>query len=196
MILITTNNYFGITTNFAYGQTNQTIFNNANPLNIKNIPIKKVHLGDIDLAYKTFGKGQPFLLISGAGGNMDAWEPSTLKNLSTNHTLQAVPEAKDLFGGIPPNTIKQQYGIVHAWTSTNRSGVCDKLASVSSPTLIISGTDDNSVLSDNSLIIAAKIPGAWLVHTKDAAHQRFMSQYPDKFNKVLQTFPSTKTNSG
>jgi hypothetical protein len=29
-ILITTNNYFGTTTNFAYGQTDQTIFNNAN----------------------------------------------------------------------------------------------------------------------------------------------------------------------
>jgi len=50
MILITT-------TNFAYGQTNQTIFNNANPVNIKNIPVKKVHVGDIDIAYKTFGKG-------------------------------------------------------------------------------------------------------------------------------------------
>src|SRR5215469_1567070 len=25
--------------------------------------------------------------MSGAGGNMDAWEPSTLKNLSTNHTV-------------------------------------------------------------------------------------------------------------
>ena len=47
MILITTNNYFGTTTNFAYGQTNQAIINNANPLNIKNIPVKKVHVGDI-----------------------------------------------------------------------------------------------------------------------------------------------------
>src|SRR5262249_43487780 len=87
MILIATNNYFGTTTNFAYDQTNQTIFNNANPLNIRNIPVKKVHVGDIDIAYKTLGKGRSFLLISGAGGNMDAWEPSTLKNLSTNHTV-------------------------------------------------------------------------------------------------------------
>ena len=93
-ILISTNNYFGIT-NFAYGQTDQTIFNNANqtntnnvnPLNIQNIPIKKVHVVDIDIAYKTFGKGEPFLLISGAGMNMDAWEPSILRNLSTNHTV-------------------------------------------------------------------------------------------------------------
>src|SRR5215813_10847428 len=86
MILITTNNYFE-TTNFAYGQTNQAIINNANPLNIKNIPVKKVHVGDIDIAYKTFGKGEPFLLIGGVGDKMDSWEPSILRNLSTNHTV-------------------------------------------------------------------------------------------------------------
>lgn len=68
MISITkcTNNYFG-TTKFAYGQTNQTNSNNANPLNIQNIPVKKVHVGDIDIAYKIFGKGKPFLLTSEGG---------------------------------------------------------------------------------------------------------------------------------
>jgi pimeloyl-ACP methyl ester carboxylesterase len=84
------------------------------------------------------------------------------------------------------------YGIVHAWESTNWTGVCDKLTKVSSPTLIISGTNDNSIPTANSLIIAAKIPGAWLVHIKDA----LMSQYPDKFNKVLQTFLLITTNPG
>src|SRR5215831_7637200 len=85
-ILITTNNYFG-TTNFAYGQTNQTNTNNVNPLNIQNIPVKKVQVVDIDIGYKTFGNGEPFLLISGSGMKMDGWEPSILKNLSTNHTV-------------------------------------------------------------------------------------------------------------
>jgi hypothetical protein len=48
---------------------------------IQSIPVQKVHVGDIDIAYKTFGKGEPFLLISGLGGTMDSWLPSTLKNL-------------------------------------------------------------------------------------------------------------------
>ena len=85
-ILTTTNNYFSII-NFAYGQTNQTNSNNANSLNVQNIPVKKAHVGDIDIAYKTFGKGEPFLLIGGLGSKMDSWEPSILKNLSTNHTV-------------------------------------------------------------------------------------------------------------
>jgi len=51
VVLTITSDYF-VTTSFAYGQTNQTIFNNTNLLNIQNIPIKKVHVGDIDIAYK------------------------------------------------------------------------------------------------------------------------------------------------
>ena len=79
--------YFGIA-KVVYGQSNpnQVNSNTTSSVNIQDMPLKKVHVGDIDIAYKTLGKGRPFLLISGAGANMDAWEPSTLKNLSTNHT--------------------------------------------------------------------------------------------------------------
>ena len=52
-MLTTTNNYFD-NTNIAYGQTNQTNSNNANQINIQNIPVRKVHVGDIDIAYKMF----------------------------------------------------------------------------------------------------------------------------------------------
>jgi hypothetical protein len=42
------------------------------------------------------------------------------------------------------------------------------------------------VPSTNSLVIAGKIPGAWLVQIKDAGHALF-AKYPDKVNKVSQT---------
>jgi pimeloyl-ACP methyl ester carboxylesterase len=61
--------------------------NNAKLLSIQNIPAKKVHVGDIDIAYKIFGKGEPFLLISGLNLVMDAWEPSVLTDLSSNRTV-------------------------------------------------------------------------------------------------------------
>ena len=41
-----------INTPLIYGQTNQTI-TNADLLNIQEIPVKKVHVGDIDIAYKS-----------------------------------------------------------------------------------------------------------------------------------------------
>ena len=66
---------------------NQTNSNTTNSANIKNIPLKKVHVGDIDIAYKMFGKGEPILLFNGASDGMDAWDPSFLKGLSSNHTV-------------------------------------------------------------------------------------------------------------
>jgi hypothetical protein len=82
--IVTSTNYFGTTTNLAYGQPDQMNSNTTNFVNVQNIPVKKVHVGDIDIAYKTFGKGEPFLLISPSV--MDAWDPSILE-LSSNHTL-------------------------------------------------------------------------------------------------------------
>ncbi|MGA8844534.1 MAG: hypothetical protein WB511_13200, partial [Nitrososphaeraceae archaeon] len=75
-----------INTPLIYGQTNQTI-TNANLLNIQEIPVKKVHVGDIDIAYKMLGKGDPILLFNGASDNMNAWDPSFLKGISSNHTV-------------------------------------------------------------------------------------------------------------
>ena len=76
------------------------------------------------------------------------------------------------------------------WRATNWNGVCDELTKISIPTLIITGTDDTAVPTQNSLIIAGKIPGAWLIQIKNAGHA-LPGQYPDEINKILQTFLST-----
>jgi len=261
--------------------------NVTNSLNIQNIRLKKVHVGDIDIAYKTFGKGDPILLVSGLGVDMNRWAPSTLKSLSSNHTViifdnrgignttsgtkpfsiqqfandtvglldslkiqkadvlgysigsfiaqqltvthpekvnrlilvaascggkEAIPQSPQLskmvtdlmnksINNIPtdpqevktllsislgsgwmklhPNylenipipklkdlgfsrTAMQQFKSAQIWFATNWSGTCDVLSRISNPTLIITGTDDVVVPSANSLIIAAKIPGACL----------------------------------
>ena len=86
-VLIIPTSVIATNTSLVYGQTNQTISDNTNSLNIQDLPIKKVHVGDIDIAYKVFGKGDPILLISGIGGDMNGWEPSTLRYLSSNHTV-------------------------------------------------------------------------------------------------------------
>ena len=56
-------------------------------VNIQDIPLKKVHVGDIDIAYKIFGKGNPIILHNGASDSMNAWDPSFLKGISSNHTV-------------------------------------------------------------------------------------------------------------
>ena len=47
----------------------------TNSLNVQNISSKKVHVDDIDIAYKTFGKGDPIILINGYSFAMDNWDP-------------------------------------------------------------------------------------------------------------------------
>ncbi|MGA9942100.1 MAG: alpha/beta hydrolase [Nitrososphaeraceae archaeon] len=74
-----------INTPLIYGQTNQT--DNIDLLNIQDISAKKVHVGDIDIAYKIFGRGNPILLISGSGNVMDVWPTHFLKELALNHTV-------------------------------------------------------------------------------------------------------------
>ena len=55
-----------------YGQsdTDQTNSNITNSVNIQDIPLEKVRVGDIDVAYKMFGQGDPILLISPASADI------------------------------------------------------------------------------------------------------------------------------
>ena len=77
------------TTNPIYGQPDKTSFNATVSSNIQSIPAKKVQVGDIDIAYKMLGKGDPILLFNGASDIMDAWDPSFPRILSSNHTVIA-----------------------------------------------------------------------------------------------------------
>jgi pimeloyl-ACP methyl ester carboxylesterase len=85
------NNYgHNSVTSIVYGQTNVTHVNSTNTTNVVNtqeIPLEKVRIGDIEMAYKLLGKGDPLILHSGASDNMDAWDPALLTKLSANHTV-------------------------------------------------------------------------------------------------------------
>ena len=83
MLTITTTN------NPVYGQQDKTSFNETDSLTIQSIPAKKVQVGDIEIAYKMLGKGDPILLFNGATDGMDQWDPSFPRSLSSNHTVIA-----------------------------------------------------------------------------------------------------------
>jgi pimeloyl-ACP methyl ester carboxylesterase len=92
---------------------------------------------------------------------------------------------------LSPDAMKNQANAGFAWEATNWNGACDQLAKLTKPTLVITGTDDNNYMPHaNALVIAGKIPGAWLVQIKDAGHA-VMDQYPDEISNILNTFLST-----
>ena len=89
MIIPTTAIILTTTINPVYGQQDKTSFNLTDSSNIQSIPAKKVQVGDIEIAYKMLGKGDPILLYNGASDGMDQWDPSFPMSLSSNHTVIA-----------------------------------------------------------------------------------------------------------
>jgi pimeloyl-ACP methyl ester carboxylesterase len=87
----------------------------------------------------------------------------TWMKLHPNYIETIPTNSRDLLSDITPNAFMQQFNAVLNWYASNWSGVCSQLPNISNPTLIITGTDDISVPAANSLILAQKIPGAWLV---------------------------------
>ncbi|MGA2612970.1 MAG: alpha/beta hydrolase [Spirochaetia bacterium] len=49
--------------------------------------LKKVHVGEIDIAWKELGAGDPLVMIMGYGGSMDLWSPRLLQLLSASYHL-------------------------------------------------------------------------------------------------------------
>jgi pimeloyl-ACP methyl ester carboxylesterase len=122
------------------------------------------------------------LINASLGAGWIRLHPESIKN---------IPEGQGFFATISPEAQEGQANIGWGWEATNWSGVCDELAKVAKPTLVITGTDDNAyVPHENSLVIAGKVPGAWLIQIKNAGHA-VMDQYPDEIGEILQTFLST-----
>jgi pimeloyl-ACP methyl ester carboxylesterase len=286
--------------------TNNTQFGSMMNNMTMSSTVKKVRVGDIDIAYKMFGKGKRLLLIAGSGATMDMWDPVVLRQLSANHTViifdnrgkgqtsagtiknmtmsqfandtaglidaLGIRKPVDVLGISLGGFIAQELALLHPekvdrliifasncsgkiatppaplaaplaklanpnsnltpidqariiadlifpqqWKKEHPNyvsymplvpvpslkavqleaeamgswkGTCDRLSSISKPTLVIVGTDDVVIPPAYSLPLAQKIPGAWLVQIKGGGHG-VMYQYPDKFSRIVLTFLET-----
>lgn len=81
--------------------------------------------------------------------------------------------------------IPQQIHLKQLNASTTWAGTCNILSSITQPTLIIVGTNDDP--APDSTTLAEGIPGSWLIRLGDAGHA-LMYQHPDEFNRLLITF--------
>jgi pimeloyl-ACP methyl ester carboxylesterase len=288
-------------TTAVFGQMTMKEEERTNALSfLHNIQTQQISVGDIDISYKIFGKGDPLLLIPGFAMTMDIWDPVTLYKLSSNHTIiifdnrglgkttvgnktwtieqfandtaglidaLGIKKPVDILGASWGGYVAQELTLMHpqkvsklilygtdcggnatilspqispeigrsiesgsatietflsvlfpeewinknaayiqevfsastpvpeeniqrqAQTTYNWQGACDRLSSITKPTLVITGTDDIVRPPANSIMLAERIPGAWLVQISGGGHY-VMFQYPEQFTEVLETFLS------
>ena len=69
---------------------------------------------------------------------------------------------------IPKETVSQQILQQQLKAATTWTGTCNALSNITQPTLIIVGADDDA--APDSLILAEKIPGSWLIRIGTAGH--------------------------
>jgi pimeloyl-ACP methyl ester carboxylesterase len=92
--------------------------------------------------------------------------------------VRTLPRPKE-----PPSqaTIERQGRAIASW-----QGTCARLDKIASPTLVITGTEDVVIPPANSLLMASRIPGSWLIRLP-GGHAN-MYQFPGTFSRCLLTF--------
>ncbi|HEU4468652.1 MAG TPA: alpha/beta hydrolase [Nitrososphaeraceae archaeon] len=89
----------------------------------------------------------------------------------------------------PVGKVSQE--ILHEQANANLKwqGTCDRLSHLKTPTLVLTGTSDITSPPANSLAMAQRIPGAWLVQLSGGGHG-VMFQYPETVSKIINLFLS------
>ncbi|MEW6186063.1 MAG: alpha/beta hydrolase [Thermodesulfobacteriota bacterium] len=85
-------------------------------------------------------------------------------------------------GKTPPETMAKQSQAIDQW-----KGCCDRLGSLTHPTLVMAGAEDQIVPPQNARFLAEKIPNARLILFEKTGHG-LMFQDPEGFGKTVIDF--------
>jgi pimeloyl-ACP methyl ester carboxylesterase len=87
-----------------------------------------------------------------------------------------------------PEIIQLQSLATSTWAA--QGGSCDRLSSITQPTLLIVGDQDVVLPATNSIMMAQRIPNSWLVIIQGTGHG-MVWQVPNEFSAIIQTFLET-----
>jgi pimeloyl-ACP methyl ester carboxylesterase len=124
---------------------------------------------------------KPLVTVS-LGSGWTRLYPESVKN---------IPDLKQAKARLSCDAMKNQMNVGFAWEATNWNGVCNDLAKIAKPTLVITGTDDNDSACQ---FFSYCRKNSCLVQMRDASHA-VMDQYLDTITRVLETFLSTTAQS-
>lgn len=78
-------------------------------------PVRHLRVGDVDLAYRSIGHGEPVVMIMGLGGTMDAWLPQLVDRIGRGRRVVVFDNRGTgrSSAGIKPITVKTMAGDTH-----------------------------------------------------------------------------------
>jgi pimeloyl-ACP methyl ester carboxylesterase len=91
---------------------------------------------------------------------------------------------------IPARKVSRESLIHQADANLNWEGTCDRLVKLKIPTLVLTGTNDITSPPENSLTVAQRIQGAWLIQISGGGHG-LMFQWPEKVASIIDLFLKT-----
>jgi len=86
----------------------------------------------------------------------------------------------------PKKSIKLE-NVLRQFKAMEQFSSFDRLPQITQPTLLITGTEDNLTPPENSLIMANRIPNAWLIQFQGGGHEA-MYQEPSRFSQIIIDF--------
>jgi len=129
-----------------------------------------------------------------AGKTPDLSDPAAHSDFKTKYFAEIMypqkwlAENPDFYNRTPwdkerssPENVKRQDQAGYQWP-----GTYDRLYRIRAPTLIVAGMED-MLPPENSLILANRIYGSWLVRLENAGHG-LVAQYPDRIARIATDF--------
>lgn len=170
----------------------------------------------IEIAYKSFGSGEPLVMITGYIATLELWDPLFVQTLASDYRVVIFDNrgTGETTGGTADWTIDQfadnTAGLIEA-ISLQRANVLgwsmggdialglavrhpDKVSKLivyagdcGGPEKVVTGDEDVSTPPENADILAERIPDSRLIRFAGAGHG-LQYQYPREFAKVVTRF--------
>ena len=107
--------------------------------------------------------------------------------LFAKQTFETRPDIIQRYTEVSLRFPASQKTLSRQWAAITQHDACNRLPKISSPTLLITGSEDELIPPQNTEVMAQRIPGAQMISIDGGGHL-FLVEQPEAFNEALIGF--------